>query len=104
MSNKMITTNISLPREDWKALKILAAQQEVSMANLVRKSLKQSIARQAKKLIQNNKITVNGFTVEFEEQVLKAATEPINKARVWKTSADIDKYFDKLRSKRTNRK
>lgn len=34
-----VTTNISLPEEDWKALKYLAAEYKTSMAELVRQGI-----------------------------------------------------------------
>lgn len=34
-----VTTNISLPETDWKALKYLAAEYKVSMAELVRQGV-----------------------------------------------------------------
>lgn len=34
-----VTTNISLPETDWKALKYLAAEYKVSMAELVRQGI-----------------------------------------------------------------
>ena len=104
MANKMVTTNISLPRGDWKALKVLAAQQEVSMAELVRKSVKQSITKQAQRLIKKGKLTVNGFTPDFEGEVLKAAAEPVGESKAWESEKDITVFFESVRKKARSKK
>lgn len=86
----MVTTNISLPREDWRALKVLAASQETSMADLIRRSVKQTVKR----------LTVNGFTPEFEEEVLKAAAEPVDMSDAWDGKGSFVDWALKPRSKR----
>lgn len=46
---------------------------------------------------KKKKLTVNGFTEEFEEKVLKAAAEPIENDIVLETEEDIRNYFLHLR-------
>ena len=99
MKRDLVTTNISLPREDWKALKVLAAQHESSMANLIRESIGQFIRKRAKNLIRRRRLTVNGFTPEFEEEVLKAAAEPVDESRVMETDEDFERFYESLRSR-----
>lgn len=43
-----VTTNISLPEEDWKALKYLAAEYKTSMAELVRQGIGVVLGKLAK--------------------------------------------------------
>lgn len=43
------------------------------------------------------KLTENGFTEEFEEEVLKSAAEPIDNDIVLKTDKNIHDYFIKLK-------
>ena len=93
MGSDMVTTNISLPRTDWKALKVLAVRQETSMSDLIRRSVKQSIKQQVNKAAKKQRLTVNGFTPEFEDEVLKAAAEPVDYSKVWETDEDIHKFF-----------
>jgi len=37
----------------------------------------------ARQLIANERLTINGFTPEFEEEVLKAAAEPVDESLAW---------------------
>jgi len=43
-----ITTNISLPAEDWKALKYLAAEYKTSMAELIRRGVSMVLGKLAR--------------------------------------------------------
>lgn len=83
MNSQVVTTNITLPRDDWKALKIVAMEQGVSMAEFVRQEVGRAVRKTAKTLISRRRLTVNGFTPEFEEEVLKAAAEPVEKDFTW---------------------
>lgn len=96
MNGATVTTNITFPRDDWKALKIVAMEQGVSMAEFVRRVVGKTVRKTADTLIRRRRLTVNGFTPEFEEEVLKAAAEPVNKDKVWRTNKDIDSYFASL--------
>lgn len=71
----MLTTiNISLPTSMYKAAKELVKKRGYSsMSELIRDALREAIFP----------VTENGFTPEFEERVLKAAAEPVSKARAW---------------------
>lgn len=83
MTTATVTTNITLPRDDWKALKIVAMEQGISMAEFVRQEVGKAVRKTAKTLISRRRLTVNGFTPEFEEEVLAAEREPINQDIVW---------------------
>lgn len=72
------------------AKKLLVSKRYTSISELIRDSLR-------KTLYPN--ITINGFTEEFENEVLAAENEPRNKNLVWKTEEDIDKYFRNLDKK-----
>lgn len=83
MNGAVVTTNITFPRDDWKALKIVAMEQGVSMAEFVRRVVGKTVRKTADNLIRRHRLTVNGFTPEFEKEVLKAAAEPIEKSIIW---------------------
>jgi hypothetical protein len=44
-------------------------------------------------------ISENGFTQEFENQVLQSSVESGEKDITWETEADIDSYFQNLEKK-----
>lgn len=71
------------------AKKLLVSKRYTSISELIRDSLR-------KTLYPN--ITVNGFTEEFENEVLAAEKEP-DHGKTWKTEEDIDKYFRSLDKK-----
>lgn len=96
MNGATVTTNITLPKDDWKALKVVAMEQGISMAEFIRKVVGKSVRRDAGKLIRKRRLTVNGFTPEFEEEVLKAAKEPADENMVLKSTDDINKFFDRM--------
>ena len=84
----MATINISLPKgmhEDMK--KLLKEKHYASMSELIRDSMR-------RELYPN--ITVNGFTPEFEEEVLRASAEP-DKGDTWESPEDVDNFFKTLR-------
>ena len=60
------------------------------MSELVRDALRRTLYPE---------VTVNGFTPEFEEEVLRAETESRENNSVWETEADVDKYFRDLKKK-----
>ncbi|MCL5676094.1 MAG: ribbon-helix-helix domain-containing protein [Patescibacteria group bacterium] len=71
----MTTINISLPTSMYEDMKRVMSQRGYSsISELVRETLRKNIYPN---------LTVNGFTPEFEEQVLKAAKEPLKNAVVW---------------------
>lgn len=82
----MITTiNISLPKSLYEDTKVMVAKRGYSsVSELIRDTLR--------KLLYPN-ITENGFTKEFEDQVLEAAKEPIKNDVVLKTDKEIRDYF-----------
>lgn len=84
------TINISLPTKLYKAAKKLVAEEKYhSISEVVRAGLRRVI-------YDADKITENGFTGWFEDQVLESAEEPIKKGTVLETEADIDNFFKKL--------
>jgi Arc/MetJ-type ribon-helix-helix transcriptional regulator len=87
------TINISLPTQMYQDIKsAMKAQGYASVSEYIRSSIRSQIYPQ---------ITENGFTSEFEDEVLKASDEPIDGNKVWKTDDDIHTYFDGLRKKIT---
>lgn len=44
-------------------------------------------------------LTENGFTPEFEEMVLEAAKEPIDKSKIIETDKDLENWFAELHRK-----
>ena len=87
----MATVNISLPNNMYSdAKKLLAKRGYASLSELIRDTLRN---------ILYPRLTENGFTPEFEEEVLEAAKEPVEKAKVWKSVEDVERYFKKLKKK-----
>jgi len=93
----MATINISLPKEMHEdAKKLLKKGRYASISEVVRDGLRRL-------LDQNQEITENGFTREFEEAVLQSEAEPRNRDLVWETDEDIDRYFNALDKKIKNK-
>lgn len=83
------TINISLPKTMYQdAKKLLAARGYTSISELIRDALRDMLYP---------RLTENGFTPEFEEEVLKAAAEPVNNDIILENEKDIDNYFRKLK-------
>lgn len=71
----MATINISLPASMYKDAKAaLKSQGYASISELIRSALRK---------VLYPRLTVNGFTPEFEDQVLRAAAEPIEDSVQW---------------------
>lgn len=72
---KSITTNISMPKGLYDAAKRLAKKYHYnSVSELIRDALRWWM---------NPSLTRNGFTPEFEEEVLKSAAEPLENDIEW---------------------
>lgn len=99
MNGATVTTNITIPKDDWKALKIVAMEQGISMAEFIRRVVGKSVRRDAGKLIRERRLTVNGFTPEFEKEVLKAAKEPIEKSIAWNGKGSFTDFVLKMGKK-----
>ena len=85
----MNTINISLPKNMYHdAKKVVKNKGYSSISELIRDGLR--------RVIYEEELTENGFTPEFEDMVLEAAKEPVDKSKVWETQEDIDEYFTKL--------
>lgn len=65
------------------------------MSELIRDALRKKLA--------GSRLTVNGFTEEFEKEVLWSEAGP-DVPGVWRTEKDIRNYFKNLRAKRAKRK
>lgn len=87
----MMTLNISIPKDMLEAAKkVLKRKHYASMSELVRDALRKELKKQ--------EITENGFTREFEDEVLRVAAEP-DVDDVWETDEDIDRYFKNLKAR-----
>ena len=85
------TLTIKIPQEIERAL-----QQEVAAGKY--NSVNELIVKAVKRQI-NKRITLNGFTEEFETRVLKSASEKPGSGRVLETENDIRSYFTKIKRK-----
>ena len=86
----MKTINISLPKDMLEAAKrTIKRKHYASMSELMRDALRKELKMQ--------EITENGFTGEFEDEVLRSAAEP--DIGVWETEEDVHRYFEKMRTK-----
>jgi len=85
----MATINISLPTTMYQDAKaILRVRGYASISELIRQALRD---------VLYPKITENGFTPEFEEEVLRAEKSPHDKDMVFTTEKEIKDYFMKLK-------
>ena len=83
------TVNISLPHDLYEdAKRVIKQRRFASMSELVRDALRRTLYPE---------VTVNGFTSEFEEEVLRAEAEPRTNDIVLKTAEDIKNYFKYLK-------
>lgn len=62
-------------------------------------SISELIRHALRKILYPSGLTVNGFTPEFEDLVLEAAKEPIDKSSAWNSTKDVDTYFKKLKAR-----
>ena len=89
----MATINISLPKGMYDdAKKIIKEKHYSSMSELIRDALRKTMYAN---------LTENGFTEEFEEEVLRSAKEP-DEGETWKTEKDIHRFFQNLRKELNN--
>lgn len=70
------------------AKRAVHAQSYASISELIRAALRKQLYPE---------LTINGFTPEFEEEVLRSAAEPEENDLVWETEKDITEYFNKLK-------
>jgi Arc/MetJ-type ribon-helix-helix transcriptional regulator len=85
----MATINISLPTTMYQDAKaILRVRGYASISELIRQALRD---------VLYPKITENGFTPEFEEEVLRAEKSPRKHDIVLSTDKEIKDYFLKLK-------
>lgn len=84
----MTTINISLPKDMLEAAKkVVKSKHYASISELMRDALRKELKRQ--------EITENGFTREFEDQVLMSAGGE-DSGEVWEKPEDIDRFFDRI--------
>lgn len=89
----MATINISIPQAMREEIKKLVKEgRYTSFSEVVRDGLRKVLGRK-------EKLTANGFTEEFEEEVLRSAAEPMENDTVLETDEDIDRYFRNLDEK-----
>lgn len=62
-------------------------------------SLSEALRDGARKVINGQRITVNGFTEEFELETLEAEQEPIDWSTAWKSKKDIEEGLTKILEK-----
>lgn len=87
------TVNISLPKEMYKdAKKMVAERRYASISELVRDALRKIV-------YQEEEITDNGFSRWFEDKVLEAAKEPVDKSKTIETDKDLENWFAELHKK-----
>ena len=83
------TINISLPNDMYDdAKKVLVSKRYSSISELIRDSLRKTLY---------SNITVNGFTEEFENEVLRAEKEPEENDIVLSTEKEMRDFFRDLK-------
>jgi Arc/MetJ-type ribon-helix-helix transcriptional regulator len=88
------TINISLPTEMYKDAKLHVKRRGyASVSELIRDAVREWLYP---------RITINGFTPEFENQVLKAEKEPRENHRVWNGKGSFSDFV--LNNKHTKKK
>lgn len=88
------TINISLPTAMYADMKkALAKRRYTSVSELIREAVRSVLYPQ--------KLTVNGFTPEFEEQVLAASRSPRKDDVMWNGKGSFTDFVLKHAKKRT---
>lgn len=83
------TVNISLPKNMYDdAKRTLTTRRYSTLSELIRDALRDFLY---------TRVTKNGFTPEFEEEVIKASEEPISDDVILKTPKDVENYFRYLK-------
>lgn len=60
-------------------------------------SLSELMREGARKVLDSSeRLTINGFTPEFEEEILKNAQEPLDSRPALKTMKEVEHYFSEL--------
>lgn len=94
----MNTINISLPTRMYKDIKrVIKERGYSSVSELARDGFRKIIYEQ-------EGLTENGFTPEFEEMVLEAAKEPIDATKTIETDEDLERYFRELHQRLEKRR
>jgi len=72
-----VTINVTMPKGLIETAKqLVAAGWYTSVSEVLRSGVRQLAAGR-------QQLTINGFTPEFEEEVLRAAAEPVDKSLAW---------------------
>lgn len=87
----MMTVNISLPVSLYKDIKKTIKDRGYSSVS--------ELVRDAVRKVLYPDLTKNGFTPEFEEMVLEAAKEPIDRSKIIETDEDLENWFAELHKK-----
>ena len=95
MNSSVMTKNISLPKPLYAdAKKAVAKRRYVSVSELVRDAVRRV-------LYPNPRLTINGFTKEFEDMVLKREKDSLENDIVWEgKESDLVRY---VKSPKTSR-
>lgn len=84
MNTSMTTINISLPKLLYNgAKKRMVLEGYASISEYIRDAIREK---------KPSQITVNGFTPEFEAEVLKAAAEPRKNDIAWNGKGSFTKF------------
>ncbi len=83
----MRTINISLPKDMLDAAKeVVKRKNYASLSELVLDALRKELQQE---------ITENGFTREFENEVLLSAAGE-DSGEIWEKPEDVDRFFDRM--------
>jgi len=89
-----MTINISLPKAMYAdAKKIMAKQRYASFSEFLREQVRQAI-------YQAKGLTVNGFTPEFEAEVLRRANDPYAEVFHWDGKGSLHDFMMSNQPKR----
>lgn len=94
-----MTINISLPKPLYAdAKRAVAKRRYVSISELVRDAVRRV-------LYPNPRLTVNGFTKEFEDMVLRREKDPVEDDIVWEgKESDLVKYVKSPKTSRIHKR
>ena len=72
-----VTINVTMPRQ---LMNLVRREVKVGLYTSVSELLREGARRV---VTRKGELTINGFTSEFEEEVLEAAAEPVDESDVW---------------------
>ena|SRR3990167_7666866 len=93
-----VTINVTMSKNLMDLTKQWIAQGwYTSVSEVVRSGVRRLAA-------DKEQLTINGFTREFEDEVLMAAAEPVDYSKAWESEEDIDRFFASVRKEVKKRK